>query len=351
VQRAHIQPKDLPTHRILLANIQTAGTPLTPWEGDSDAMDISPLPHKPPFNAQITTIPLQSPTPEATPVDEVVSPGNHFVSQPNIIREIPGQCMPDLKMVRFSSTGDVFGKDVGKENYPWPRTYNPPKKPAGPPSRRPAKFRRSLSMFESPADILNEDQKHCTVNNLQQIADIEETPRLKLPHFIPEDQPDSLPRITSETMLQLFAGAYNHLFDHKMIIDCRFEYEYEGGHINQAVNFCDKEALAEELFIKNCTSNTLLIFHCEYSAHRAPLTSVYYTRLTLSFSNTSIGRSLYETATEALMRTDIRTLHTLICTFWTEGTALFLPHINNIATHKTIYQWITRVSKRPVSKV
>ena len=56
-----------------------------------------------------------------------------------------------------------------------------------------------------------------------------------------------------------------------MVIDCRFEYEYDGGHIEGAVNHNDKELLASQLFQTPMPGRTLLVFHCEYSAHRAPL--------------------------------------------------------------------------------
>jgi M-phase inducer tyrosine phosphatase len=71
--------------------------------------------------------------------------------------------------------------------------------------------------------------------------------------------------------VEVLDGAYDHLYDNKVVIDCRFEYEYNGGHIEGALNFCDKEKLAERLFQAPSSDNTLLILHCEYSAHRAPL--------------------------------------------------------------------------------
>jgi rhodanese-related sulfurtransferase len=102
------------------------------------------------------------------------------------------------------------------------------------------------------------------------VMDTEDVPSLKLPHFTPSE-PESLPRITHDTLIKVLDGAYDHVYDEKAVIDCRFEYEYDGGHIEGAMNFCDKEQLAERLFSAPTTNNTLLILHCEYSAHRAPL--------------------------------------------------------------------------------
>jgi M-phase inducer tyrosine phosphatase len=71
--------------------------------------------------------------------------------------------------------------------------------------------------------------------------------------------------------VEILDGKYNDNYAKKMIIDCRFEYEFKGGHIDGAVNYNDKENLTAELFEFAQPGNTLLIFHCEYSAHRAPI--------------------------------------------------------------------------------
>lgn len=146
------------------------------------------------------------------------------------------------------------------------------RKPAGPPSRPRAKYRRSLSMFEHPGDVMNakQDQDSYQPSGLQSVMDVDDAPGLKLPHFTPTEA-ESLPRITNATLVEVLDGTYDHLYDNKVIIDCRFEYEYNGGHIDGALNFCEKEQLAERLFQAPSSANTLLILHCEYSAHRAPL--------------------------------------------------------------------------------
>lgn len=134
-------------------------------------------------------------------------------------------------------------------------------------------FRRSLSMFESPADIMKPtaDADDAPSSSLKSVMDIEEVHEPALPHFLPDDPTDSIPRIARETLLEVLDGKYSEHFDQKMVIDCRFEYEYDGGHIEGAVNHNDKELLATQLFQTPIPGRTLLIFHCEYSAHRAPL--------------------------------------------------------------------------------
>ncbi|OAX80342.1 hypothetical protein ACJ72_05330 [Emergomyces africanus] len=138
------------------------------------------------------------------------------------------------------------------------------------PFARPRKqSRRSLSMFEHPDDVMKQDDDSSV--NIQSLSDMEVGPTLHLPHFIPEDQPDSLPRIESTVLVDILDGKYNDKYNDIIIIDCRFEYEYEGGHINGAVNYNDKEHLASKLFSEDTKPNTMLVFHCEYSAHRAPI--------------------------------------------------------------------------------
>lgn len=61
-----------------------------------------------------------------------------------------------------------------------------------------------------------------------------------------------------------------------IIIDCRFDYEYQAGHIKGAINIDNQKALANA-FIRNVENlrkmmltRTILIFHCEFSEQRAP---------------------------------------------------------------------------------
>jgi rhodanese-related sulfurtransferase len=79
-----------------------------------------------------------------------------------------------------------------------------------------------------------------------------------------------------------------------IVIDCRFEYEYSGGHIAGAVNLPTPEAVERHLLRdgegayastsanlpppsksgepdeNGSTRKTVLIFHCEFSVKRAP---------------------------------------------------------------------------------
>ena len=61
-----------------------------------------------------------------------------------------------------------------------------------------------------------------------------------------------------------------------MVVDCRFEYEYAGGHIRDAVNLNTPDQV-EEYFFRDRQSvtrfmRTVVVFHCEYSQNRGPST-------------------------------------------------------------------------------
>jgi rhodanese-related sulfurtransferase len=88
---------------------------------------------------------------------------------------------------------------------------------------------------------------------------------------------DALPRITCDTLVQLMAGDYTQHCTGYLIIDCRFPYEYEGGHIRGAVNINTFEQLDALLLHEtpSPTDNIVLVFHCEHSALRGPRQALY----------------------------------------------------------------------------
>ncbi|KAF2772538.1 putative cdc25-like protein tyrosine phosphatase [Teratosphaeria nubilosa] len=137
-------------------------------------------------------------------------------------------------------------------------------------------MRRSLSMFQHPNDVMKEEQDIFQSSDLASVMDVDQQDHeLMLPNFVSSEEPDGLPRISQETMIDVLENKHADKYDSIKVIDCRFEYEYEGGHIENAVNFNDKQQLAAELFGVHQPPSTLLIFHCEYSVHRAPLTAKY----------------------------------------------------------------------------
>ncbi|KAJ5234231.1 uncharacterized protein N7469_003399 [Penicillium citrinum] len=307
-------------------------TPPLPESSPAPAMDImemSPLPHKKPAYVVTTEIEVHSPSPLASPMDSPTisaapSPLQASPMEAPVERRRPHFLRPSLAKskaqsfqlgmtrptpeskappFRFNSSKtslststsleDMFGDSpppgeiyltlvpprlrppfhhVRSSGSPAPSSI---RKPAHPLMRPRKQCRRSLSMFEHPGDVIADKEAKVSTNApLPSISDIQSSPSLQLPHFVPEDKADSLPRINQATLLEVLDGKFNDRFDNVMIVDCRFEYEYEGGHIDGAINYNDKDALAGDLF-NAPKARTALILHCEYSAHRAPIMAKY----------------------------------------------------------------------------
>lgn len=94
---------------------------------------------------------------------------------------------------------------------------------------------------------------------------------------------DSIYRVSIETVSSLLGKS------EFILIDCRFEYEYTGGHITSAVNITTQKEikkLFDELVATGKGSSLILIFYCEYSSVRAP-------RLAISLRNQDRLKSAY----------------------------------------------------------
>lgn len=176
-----------------------------------------------------------------------------------------GSVRPKLQFASLTGTRDIR---TGSGS-PLPSHVRRLSNPFARPRRQ---YRRSLSMFDNADDVVKasgeDDMPH---HVLQSVMDVEESQDPVLPHFFPDGENDNIPRISKDTFLDVLDGKFNELYTQKMVIDCRFEYEYEGGHIMTAVNHNDKELLSKQLFENPMEGRTLLIFHCEYSACRAPM--------------------------------------------------------------------------------
>lgn len=92
----------------------------------------------------------------------------------------------------------------------------------------------------------------------------------------------TLPQIDCHTLADLINGKHNDKIASYRIIDARYCYEYQGGHIQSAENFgtWDEEAFMNEFLPENLAPRQtvqgkdvkpkILIFHCEFSSARGP---------------------------------------------------------------------------------
>ncbi|XP_021352882.1 M-phase inducer phosphatase 1-like isoform X2 [Mizuhopecten yessoensis] len=80
--------------------------------------------------------------------------------------------------------------------------------------------------------------------------------------------------IAPETMVGVLNNDYDQDLEKYIVIDCRYPYEFDGGHIKDAKNIYTKEGIIEEFIKKPITSDSnkrvVLIFHCEFSSERGP---------------------------------------------------------------------------------
>ncbi|XP_039283379.1 M-phase inducer phosphatase [Nilaparvata lugens] len=95
---------------------------------------------------------------------------------------------------------------------------------------------------------------------------------------------EDLKNISSDTLADLINGRYHDQIATYQIIDCRFPYEFDGGHIKGARNIYTKDQLEKELikckpsFVNSSfsgfnTKRHIIIFHCEFSSERGPTLS------------------------------------------------------------------------------
>ncbi|XP_006165953.1 M-phase inducer phosphatase 1 isoform X2 [Tupaia chinensis] len=80
--------------------------------------------------------------------------------------------------------------------------------------------------------------------------------------------------ISPEIMASVLNGKFANLIKKFVIIDCRYPYEYEGGHIRGAVNFHMEEEVEDYLLKKPIVptdgKRVIVVFHCEFSSERGP---------------------------------------------------------------------------------
>ncbi|KAM8758598.1 M-phase inducer phosphatase 1 isoform 3-T3 [Rhynchonycteris naso] len=80
--------------------------------------------------------------------------------------------------------------------------------------------------------------------------------------------------ISPEIMASVLNGKFANLINEFVIIDCRYPYEYEGGHIKGAVNLHMEEEVEDFLLKKPIVptdgKRIIVVFHCEFSSERGP---------------------------------------------------------------------------------
>uniref|UniRef100_A0A665UXU6 M-phase inducer phosphatase n=1 Tax=Echeneis naucrates TaxID=173247 RepID=A0A665UXU6_ECHNA len=137
---------------------------------------------------------------------------------------------------------------------------------------------------ESPrmtCSILQRSKSFCQTD-IEKLLDSEDSSNELIgdftkPFVLPtvEGRHQDLKYITSDVMVATLTGQFNHLVERVIVIDCRYPYEFEGGHIKEALNLHQEEQV-EDFLLKNPIvasspeKRVVIIFHCEFSSERGP---------------------------------------------------------------------------------
>lgn len=142
------------------------------------------------------------------------------------------------------------------------------------------------------------DQLACTINGLSVKSDDDDSNNIhgnSVLHDVPFSylsfETGKIPRIDVTEFKKILAdyegklkydtGKFCKHFDELIVVDCRFKFEYDGGHIRNAINVSSFEELENTFFNDSVLNQTpvdfnnnnrkLLVFHCEFSSHRGPM--------------------------------------------------------------------------------
>uniref|UniRef100_A0A1A8EQ67 M-phase inducer phosphatase n=2 Tax=Nothobranchius korthausae TaxID=1143690 RepID=A0A1A8EQ67_9TELE len=90
-----------------------------------------------------------------------------------------------------------------------------------------------------------------------------------------EGKHQDLKYITSEMMVAALTGQFDHSVEQIIVIDCRYPYEFEGGHIKGALNLHQEEQVENFLLRTPIAPSfpdkrVVIVFHCEFSSERGP---------------------------------------------------------------------------------
>lgn len=115
-------------------------------------------------------------------------------------------------------------------------------------------------------------------------------PKALLPLVETGGQGDGVRRITAEVLASVLDGQYAKQYSQVIIIDCRYDYEYQGGHIRGAKNINSKQGLQSFFQMlanrgQDACSRIIVVFHCEYSQSRAPKAYTFWRKMDREVNN------------------------------------------------------------------
>ncbi|XP_062600689.1 M-phase inducer phosphatase-like [Saccostrea cucullata] len=144
----------------------------------------------------------------------------------------------------------------------------------GPRPKRFRSFEGRKNLFQATIQSQNEDAHNDYKENIpheQTNKTGDEQYLLSLPTI--SGNVRDLHNITPQTLFDLMQDSFKDVIKTFRIIDCRYPYEYAGGHIKGAENIFTEEGILQLLHQKrtHCENERhILVFHCEFSSERGP---------------------------------------------------------------------------------
>ncbi|XP_078331094.1 M-phase inducer phosphatase-like [Crassostrea virginica] len=138
-------------------------------------------------------------------------------------------------------------------------------------NRRKTFFKKSLSFGDSPCTASAEIDVKRAVARLTDEENLigDGSQKCALPTIWGKHS--DLKTITADTVADLLSGRYDDVISSFRLIDCRYPYEFEGGHVMRAENIFKKEDVSNFLESFTCDGKRhILIFYCEFSSERGP---------------------------------------------------------------------------------
>lgn len=182
----------------------------------------------------------------------------------------------------FSAVQEIIKKPLIKID----RSILKRKSPENVSGDTPRRTRRCLSLSSPPKSkilakrdqekLIRKRSKSVTEHNVPAIIDVPLDRRNLIGDFskqhslpiIPGKHTD-LAYISSHTLAKVLKDPKKNV----LIIDARYPYEFEGGHITTANNFYIQKEIDEFFFTEESIKQrqrSILVFHCEFSSERAP---------------------------------------------------------------------------------
>ncbi|TFK54845.1 hypothetical protein OE88DRAFT_1623246 [Heliocybe sulcata] len=235
-------------------------------------------PRRPTLSSLVGTSeqPIQSAYPVLTTADDSFEA--HLAPAPPPVRRAFSAMLPNLADQSFSDDSFDASFDGGDNDSPAHAYVQRQKTQRRSGGMEEFKTTKAASPAAAPSNLQESPSARFLTAGMPGFGDNEAHGKILPCHRVRED---GLMRITPRTYNELADGHYDHRVQEFFVIDCRFDYEYHGGHIAGAINL-NTTAAVEEMLLGPLINKpapsvsgdpckkTILIFHCEFSAKRAP---------------------------------------------------------------------------------